>query len=247
MTPHVWNRPAEEGDSPGEPAERPAWKICAIVPAFNETDVIADVVTCARRYVAEVVVIDDGSTDETYAQAKQAGATCLRLAQNSGKGTAVRLGLDYVRDRGFTHVLFMDGDGQHRPEDIPRLIAGAHNGAAMVIGTRSFDKVAMPASRHFSNTVGSRIASKLVGRHVLDSQSGFRLVRLDALRPLRLRSRRYEFEMELLIKLCRHGATLVHVPVAAVYDGGMARSKMRPVRDTIWICVCSLIYRFGRP
>jgi glycosyltransferase involved in cell wall biosynthesis len=220
--------------------------VCAIVPAFNEADVIAGVVLAARRHVAEVVVVDDGSTDETGARAAGAGAVCLTLTRNSGKGTALRHGLDSIRDRNFSHVLFMDGDGQHRPDDIPRLIDAARDGADIVIGTRSFVKGAMPTSRHFSNTIGSRAASWLVGQAILDSQSGFRLVRFDALQAVRLRARRYEFEMEVLIKLRARGATVAHAEVTTVYDCGQARSKMNPVRDTIRICLWSLVYRFGR-
>lgn len=220
--------------------------VCAIIPAFNEADVIADLVTSARRHVAEVVVVDDGSTDDTGERATGAGAVCLTLARNSGKGTALRYGLSHIRERDFTHVLFMDGDGQHRPDDIPRLVDVARDGTDIVIGTRSFVKEAMPASRHFSNTVGSRAASWLVGQAILDSQSGFRLVRLDTLRKVQLRSRRYEFEMEVLIKLRARGATVAHAAITTVYDCGQARSKMNPVRDTIRICLWSLVYRFGR-
>jgi hypothetical protein len=115
-----------------------------------------------------------------------------------------------------------------------------------VIGARAFDKSSMPRSRHFSNTVGSRLTSKLVGRPILDSQSGFRLVKLDRLRGLRLRARRYEFEMEVLIKLCAQGGTVAHAPVAMVYDGGRARSKMRPIRDTVYICLWSVVFRYLR-
>jgi glycosyltransferase involved in cell wall biosynthesis len=221
-------------------------KVCAIIPAFNEADVIAGLVTAARAHVAEVVVVDDGSTDGTGARAAEAGAVTLALSGNSGKGTALRHGLEFIRERGFSHVLFMDGDGQHRPEDIPRLIEAARDGADLVIGTRSFVKDAMPGSRHFSNTVGSRAASWLVGQEILDSQSGFRLVRLGALRGVRLRARRYEFEMEVLIKLRARGARVVHAPVTTVYELGLARSKMKPIRDTIRICLWSLAFRFGR-
>jgi len=104
----------------------------------------------------------------------------------------------------------------------------------------------MPASRHFSNTVGSRVTSWLVGRQILDSQCGFRLVKVEMLRRLSLRATKYEIEMEVLIKLCLQGSSVVHAPVAMVYDNGEARSKMNPVRDTTRICLWSLAYRFLR-
>ena len=217
-------------------------KVCALIPAYNEAPHVAAIARGAARYVAEVVVIDDGSTDGTHEQAARAGVTCLRLPRNRGKAAALRAGLEYAQAGGFTHVLTLDGDGQHLPEDIPSLLdAGA---ADLVIGARGFDRAGMPRSRYFSNTMGSKVASWLVGCEIRDSQSGFRLFRLERLRGMRLRSRSYEFEMELLIKLARGGCTIAHAPVRAVYHDGQARSKMHPVRDTVRICLWSLAFRY---
>jgi glycosyltransferase involved in cell wall biosynthesis len=225
-----------------------AMKICAVIPVWNEADVIAGVVAAVKPQVAEVLVVDDGSTDGTGDRAVGAGAVLLRLDTNQGKGVALRRALAHIAHRDFTHVLFMDGDGQHRPEDIPLLIERAvTTGADLILGVRRFDRALMPPSRHFSNTVGSWTASRLVGRTIPDSQTGFRLVRLESLRRLRLRARRYEIEMEVLIKLCAQGASLAHVPVTMVYHGGQATSKMHPVRDTIRICLWSLAFRFLKP
>jgi len=223
----------------------PAMRICALIPAYNEADVIAKLVTAVRPQVAEVIVVDDGSQDGTGERASQAGAVCLRLDKNQGKGAAVRHALGRIAPGDFSHVLFMDGDGQHLPGDIPSLIEQARaSGADLVIGARALDRARMPRSRHCSNTFGSRLASRLVGRAILDSQSGFRLVRLERLSALRLRSRRYELEMEVLIKLCRQGASVAHAPVRLVYDGRHARSKMHPIRDTVRICLWSLAFRY---
>ena len=219
-------------------------KVCALIPAFNEVPHVAAIARGAARHVAEVVVIDDGSTDGTYEQAASAGVTCLRLARNRGKATALRAGLEYAQARDFTHVLTLDGDGQHLAEDIPALLDA--EAADLVIGARGFERAGMPRSRYFSNTVGSKAASWLVGQEIRDSQSGFRLIRLERLRGVRWRSRCYEFEMELLIKLVKGGGTVVHVPVHAVYHGGQARSKMHPVRDTVRICLWSLAFRYLR-
>jgi hypothetical protein len=102
----------------------------------------------------------------------------------------------------------------------------------------------MPRSRYFSNTVGSRLASALVGCEIKDSQSGFRLFRLDKLNGAKLRSRCYELEMEILIKMAREGCTVAHAPIRTIYDVGGARSKMKPVRDTVRVCLWSLAFRF---
>lgn len=220
-------------------------RICALIPAFNEAPYIADVIERTRRHVAEVVVIDDGSGDGTADLARAAGATCLGLSNNCGKASALRAGIAYARDREFTHVITLDGDGQHSPEDIPVMIRVAEEtGADLIIGARSFDRDRMPRPRYFSNVIGSRLASALVGHEIRDSQSGFRLFRLEKLDAAKLRSRCYELEMEILIKMARSGCTIAHAPIRTVYDAGQARSKMKPVRDTVRVCLWSLAFRF---
>jgi glycosyltransferase involved in cell wall biosynthesis len=220
-------------------------KICALVPAFNEAPHIAAVVTGASRFVDLVVAIDDGSSDGTFDLARSAGAACIQLPRNSGKASALLAGIKYVTARDFTHILTIDGDGQHCSEDIPALIETARRtGADLVIGTRSFDRDKMPRSRFYSNTLGSRFASALVGHKIHDSQSGFRLIRLEKLLCSKLRSRFYEFEMEVLVKMARQGCSIAEAPVSAIYENGQARSKMKHLRDTVWICCWSLAFRF---
>ena len=220
-------------------------RTCVLIPAFNEAPHIANVVTRVREHVEDVVVIDDGSADATADIARAAGATCLQLPGNCGKASALRAGIAFARDHSFNRVITLDGDGQHLPEDIPVLFRIAREtGADLVIGARCFDRSLMPVSRYFSNIIGSRLASALVGREIRDSQSGFRLFRLDKLDAAKLRSRCYELEMEILIKMARSGCTIAHAPVRMVYDDGQARSKMKPVRDTVRVCLWSLAFRF---
>jgi glycosyltransferase involved in cell wall biosynthesis len=220
-------------------------RICALIPAFNEAPHIARVITGARKHVDAVVVIDDGSGDGTAEIARDAGATCLESPTNCGKASALRTGIIYAHAHDFTHVITLDGDGQHLAEDVPALIHVAEEtGADLVIGARPFERADMPRSRYYSNTVGSRLASALVGCEIKDSQSGFRLFRLDKLLATPLRSRRYEFEMEVLIKMARSGCVIAHAPIHMVYVNGQARSKMNPIRDTVRICLWSLAYRF---
>ena len=220
-------------------------RTCVLIPAYNEALHIGEVVAGARRHVADVVVIDDGSSDGTAEISRTAGATCLQLPRNCGKASALRVGIAFAREHNFTHVITLDGDGQHLPDDIPVILRVAQETAAdLVIGARCFDRALMPRSRYFSNVVGSRLASALVGREIRDSQSGFRLFRLDKLGKSKLRSRCYELEMEILIKMARSGCTMAHAPVRMVYNDGQTRSKMKPVRDTVRVCLWSLAFRF---
>ncbi len=219
-----------------------AMDVCAIVPAFNEARTIADVVRALRPLVREVLVVDDGSSDGTGTLAASAGATVARHDVNRGKGHAVRTGLAFVLARPFTHVLLIDGDGQHRPSDVPALLdAARRTGADLIVGERVFDKTQMPASRYYTNVIGSRALSWFIGSAIRDSQSGFRLIRTAPLRALTLTATGYEVETEMLIKLARRGATMSSVPVTLSYG---AKSKLRPIRDTTRTCFLAVYYRF---
>lgn len=221
----------------------PGPRVAALIPAFNEAATIARVVEGLERHVAAVLVVDDGSTDGTGPAAAAAGAEVLAHGANRGKGTAIRTGLDAVLARDFTHVLLLDGDLQHRPEDAPRLIeAAVRTGAGVVVGTRVFDRARMPAARYYANVIGSRALAGLTGVAISDSQSGYRLIAADLLRRLSLTATKYEIETEMLIRLARLGAAIVEVPVTLAYEG--ARSKLRPVRDTTRTCFLAVYYRF---
>jgi len=220
-------------------------KICALIPAFNEAPYIARIVEETREHIETVVVIDDGSVDGTAQLAKAAGATCLGVPGNRGKSSALRMGINFALANGFTHVLTLDGDGQHLPQDIPAMLRVAEQtNADLVIGTRPFARELMPRSRYYSNTIGSRLASALIGCEIKDSQSGFRLFRIDRFSKIKLRSRRYEIEMEVLIKMAKSGCTIAHSPIRMVYFNDAAHAKLRPIRDTTRTCLWSLAFLF---
>jgi glycosyltransferase involved in cell wall biosynthesis len=215
----------------------------AIIPAFNEVSTIQQVIQGLRGHVAHTVVVDDGSTDATVTVARKAGAEVIEHGRNRGKGHAVRSGISWACTRNFTHVLILDGDMQHLPAEAPRLLeAAAQTGADAVLGERRFRRDAMPASRYYANRIGSRALSWFVGSRLSDTQCGFRVFRVDALRGLKLRAREYDIETEMLVKLGRRGARIATVPVTAVYAG--QRSKLRPVRDTTRTCFLAVYYRF---
>ena len=190
----------------------------ALIPAFNESGTIAEVVTGLHDAVSHVIVVDDGSTDGTAERARAAGAEVLEHAENRGKGEAVRTGLARITSGHFTHVLLLDGDMQHLPAEATRLLeAAARTGADLVLGW-------------------------FIGAPVEDTQCGFRVFKVDSLRPLRLSARGYEIETEMLVKVRRRGARLASVPVTAVYAG--QRSKLRPIRDTTRTCFLAVYYQF---
>jgi glycosyltransferase involved in cell wall biosynthesis len=216
--------------------------VVALIAAFNEEAHIGAVVRATGALVESVVVVDDGSTDATAACAESAGAIVLKHEHNRGKGCAVRTGLAYVLCQPCTHVLLIDADLQHDPAEIPKLLERA-KACDFVIGERQFKKESMPRARYFSNLIGSAILSRLIGTAVRDSQSGFRLIRADWLRRVRLTGTRYEIETEMLIKIVRAGAVVDRVALDRLeYD--TAHSKIRPFRDTFRTCMLALKYRF---
>ena len=159
--------------------------ICAaVIPCHNEGTAIAALVSALRRQVPVVLVVDDGSTDETALLAKGAGATVIRHERNRGKGAALRSGLSQLFKQGFEWAVTLDGDGQHAPEDLPALLRCAgQTGARLVVGNRMDNARAMPWLRRQVNWWMSRKLSQRAGRHLPDTQSGFRLIHLSTLYP----------------------------------------------------------------
>jgi len=216
----------------------PAFTPVALVPAYNAAGSIADVVAGLLRHVPRVLVVDDGSMDGTGEAAARAGAEVLRLPANGGKGSAVRAGLGRLLASDATHVAFVDGDGQHDPEDLPGLLDAAREGEQFVIGSRMDDPEATPAYRFRTNEIGSKILSRMTGLPIQDGQSGYRVLSADLLRKLDLNARGYIIETEILLKAARHVARVRHVPVRVIYGGP---SHYRPFRDT-WVISWGAVY-----
>jgi glycosyltransferase involved in cell wall biosynthesis len=205
-----------------------------VIPAYREAGRVGKVVAAARRYLP-VIVVDDGSPDETAAEAEAAGAAVVRLSPNRGKGEALLAGFAEARRRGCDAVVTLDADGQHDPAAIPAMVAALARGADVVIGTRLGDLRGMPPQRVFSNTFTSAVISMLAGRLVRDSQTGYRALRLGTVDNLPLKRRGFDLESEMLLKAARAGAKIRHVKVPTIY--GDERSKINVPADT---------YRFFR-
>jgi len=203
----------------------------AVIPCFNEAGHIAAVVAGVQRHLPNVVVVDDGSTDDTADQAKAAGADVVRFSKNSGKGSALRAGWQRAAEHGFHWVLMLDGDGQHAPDDIPNFFVCAEKSdATLVIGNRMKNCRAMPWLRRQANRWMSRRLSRLTGERLPDSQCGFRLACLDTLLRLPRPVDRFEIESEVLVAFLAAGQKAGFVPIQTIYKTGA--SKIHPLADT---------------
>lgn len=217
--------------------------IVAVIPALDCAQSIGSVVKGCRAVVDTVLVVDDGSGDATVDAALEAGAQVEVLAENRGKGFALRRGIDLALRWGPQAVAFLDADGQHDPQDLPHLLTAWDTGLGdLVIGCRMGRPEAIPTKRYWTNYIGSSALSWMTGREIRDSQSGYRLVSAELLGRLALRSDGYAIESEMLIKAVRLGARVTHVPVSTVYrDRGC--SHYRPLVDTLRISLAAVYFK----
>lgn len=188
---------------------------------------MAAVIRGARRHLP-VVVVDDGSTDDTAMVSEAAGATVLRQRPNAGKGAALRAGFRHALDLGMDAVVTLDADGQHDPDEIPRFLDSfATDRPELVIGRRDFS--AMPPVRRISNTLGGLALSAAVGRSVPDNQSGYRLIGRTLMRQLLDSDESgFEFEVEMIARCIALGLPIAWVPIRTIYAG--EPSHIRPWR-----------------
>ena len=184
------------------------------------------------QYVQAVLVVDDGSPDDTATQAEAAGAKVIRHATNLGKGAALKTGLEYAVSIDAAFYLFLDGDGQHDPSEIPAFIDAINrSNAHLVVGNRMRNLESMPLIRRWTNQFMSWQIGRICKIPIPDSQCGFRLARKDVLPVLMAPSNRFEFESESIILAARQGFRLCFVPIRTIYTD--QRSKIRPLRDTL--------------
>jgi len=216
--------------------------LCAVIPAYQCEATIGAVVEGTRRHLADVWVVDDGSSDATGREALRAGARLERLEPNAGKGSALRHGLACALRENPAAVLLLDGDGQHDPADVPGFLEAWDRGAGdLIMGNRWGNLAVIPGARYWTNYIGSRILSWMTGRELVDSQSGYRLLSRGLVERLHLRSRRYAIETEMLIKAAQVGARFAYVPVRTIY--GEQGSHFRPVPDTFQIACAAIYYK----
>ena len=208
-----------------------------VIPVFNESPSIEEIVARARRH-GGVLVVDDGSSDGSGRRAAAAGADVLRLPRRGGKGAALKRGFSEALKRGAHRVVTLDGDGQHDPDDIPRMLgAAAEAPDTLIIGGRLGAALdggsgVIPPGRLAALRVAGFFINWLTGVSVADTQSGFRVYPARLLEAVTPRHGGFVLETEMLIRAAADGWRLLEVPITAIHFTDR-RSRFRPVRDGI--------------
>jgi glycosyltransferase involved in cell wall biosynthesis len=214
----------------------------AVIPAYQDEKHIGDIARRTRERLDHVLVVDDGSTDQTEQRAREAGAEVIVHAQNQGKGEAIKTGLAHWlgaanpssgQDRQITWVILLDSDGQHLPEEIDRflLAAGSVTRPTFFIGNRMEDVARMPFVRRVVNRYMSNEISRVCGQKIPDTQCGYRMLDRQLIPDMLGGGHRFDYDTEALIIASRKGYRIESVPITTVYTDQV--SKIHPVRDSL--------------
>ncbi len=194
-------------------------KIIVGMPAYNEEKYIGSIVLQARQHASEVIVVDDGSTDNTVRISQLAGATVIKHLDNKGYGATIQDILIEARKRNPAVLVILDADAQHDPEEIPVLVEAVFNGADLVIGSRKILKDKIPAYRKIGQKVISYLSGFLSGKKLSDTESGFRAYSSRALNVLEPKEKGMAVSAEIISEATKKGLRITEVPVSIIYTG----------------------------
>lgn len=208
-------------------------RVCVLIPSYNEEKTIGDIVKELKAKGLEVIVVDDGSADNTEKVASENGALVMRHSKNLGKGASLKEGFEFIlRMTNFDTIIIMDGDGQHSPEDVQKFLSRAReHGDDVIVGNRMAFTKDMPFVRLATNKFMSFLLSAMCKQRIQDTQCGFRLIKRSVLKKINLKSDKYDLESEMLIKASRKNLKIASVPVKTIYRDEL--SRIRPVKDAI--------------
>jgi len=233
-------------------------KVCVIVPTYNNHGTILQVLDRLQPYAYDIMVVNDGSTDNTselLSQWHPADAECRYLvesyAQNQGKGHALRTGFRRALELGYDYAVTIDSDAQHYPEDMPHFVnvleqqlAEGHR-AVLIVGNRKLQQENMPGGNTFANYFSNFWFALQTWQYLPDTQTGYRLYPLHHLHGLSLLTARYEAELELLVLAAWHGVKLVSTPIRVFYPSREERvTHFHPVWDFVRIFILNTVLCF---
>lgn len=209
--------------------------IAAVIPAYNAQSSIEEVVKRTKKYAEQVIVVDDGSSDNTSLLAEKAGARVLKLEKNKGKANAIKQGIKEVEKlkERVDYVVFIDADLQHLPEEIPLLVEKLEEGYDLCIGSRFLSNAceSMPIANKFSNAFARKLIKILTKQNITDPQSGFRAAKFEKIKELELKAERYAIEHIMILEAVKKGLKIGEAKISCVYAG--EKSHIRKFKDTL--------------
>jgi glycosyltransferase involved in cell wall biosynthesis len=211
-------------------------RVMVLIPAYNAAKSVGDVVRASKEIVRDVVVVNDGSRDDTASVARAAGADVVDHPQNRGKGGALKTGFAHAIKNGYDVVVTLDADGQHLPREIPKFLKSREETKAdLIIGGRSHLFGEMLPRRRLANRFSAWSIAKASGTKVTDSQSGFRLYSANLLRNVRLRTEGFDLESEVIVRAGVGGFKVLTIPIDLGFVDGISTSHYKPLKDTLRI------------
>ncbi|HEY0656446.1 MAG TPA: glycosyltransferase family 2 protein [Chryseosolibacter sp.] len=219
-------------------------KVCVLVPTYNNSGTLATVLRNVLAYTNEIVVVNDGSTDSTATILKEFPEVKVRsYEQNQGKGFALRTGFDFARSLGYDYAITIDSDGQHYADDLAAFTdVLMENPNAIIIGARNMNQSAVPGKSSFGNKFSNFWFWVNTGIKRNDTQSGYRLYPIRSLEKISFVTRKFEFEIEVLVRSAWAGIDVIEVPVKVYYpEKGKRVSHFRPFKDFSRISVLNTV------
>ena len=207
-------------------------KFCILIPVYNEAQTIGRLVNILKKQEYDIIVLDDGSQDNSGHLAEEAGAIVLYNKEKSGKGATLQRGFNYALKKGYDGVLTMDGDGQHDPLDVENFFKQAkENPNQIITGNRMQNHQGMPIVRYLTNRFMSGLISFACRQSILDTQCGYRYIGCHILKRIPLQCTGFEIETEILMKASKKGFPIISIPIQTIYRN--EKSKINPLKDTI--------------
>lgn len=216
---------------------------CVIIPTYNNHKTLQRVIEGVLHYTQNIIVVNDGSTDETNTLLKNyPQLTQIQFSQNKGKGMALRVGFKKAKELNFRYAITIDSDGQHYPDDIPQFIKALENEnqEVLLIGSRNMNQKGVPKKSSFGNKFSNFWFWFETGTKLEDTQSGYRLYPLHVI-PKKFFTRKFEFEIEVIVRTAWNDVPVKNIPIKILYDPNERVSHFRPLRDFSRISVLNTV------